>query len=419
MKKTVLIILLLSIAIVTKAQNTEKCRNIVQIAINSVNTQSTSVLTKHLADNFEIANQKGEIAKIVLKQLIKQLNDTIISYKETEKLTNDSILTLKYQLTYKKIGEKQAIFSFNKENKITHLELLKIMVKRMEKSERKIIKPNNNVLTVPFRTIGKLIGVNVILNGKERLFLFDSGSPSIIVNSKYLTKNDTIKYRTISDSKGINGNISNMDIENIDNLNFAGIELNNQKIITIDLSHLEESLDEKIYGLIGYEIFKDYDLLFDYQKRELLLIKPEYFNQYKKDSLNKNKITILPIELQKHIPVIKATIGKTEYTFGIDCGAETNLINEKLFLPLKKHLKKIKKDTLNGADNNRKEVLKGIVKKTKIGNIKFKNMTTVFSDISHLNNAYKVKIDGLLGYEFLSKKKILISYKRKELIFIE
>ena len=42
-----------------------------------------------------------------------------------------------------------------------------------------------------------------------------------------------------------------------------------------------------------------------------------------------------------------------------------------------------------------------------------------FNDISHLNNAYKMEIDGLIGYEVLSKQKTLISYKRKEIIFID
>ena len=40
---------------------------------------------------------------------------------------------------------------------------------------------------------------------------------------------------------------------------------------------------------------------------------------------------------------------------------------------------------------------------------KFKKMNTVFSDISHLNKNNKIIINGLVGYEVLSKHPTLIS----------
>ena len=34
-----------------------------------------------------------------------------------------------------------------------------------------------------------------------------------------------------------------------------------QEILTLDISHLEKELNIEIYGLIGYQIIKDYDML--------------------------------------------------------------------------------------------------------------------------------------------------------------
>lgn len=103
-----------------------------------------------------------------------------------------------------------------------------------------------------------------------------------------------------------------------------------------------------------------------------MLIKADYFDQYKKEYLSNSKLDMVPFTLSSHIPVKKG-----------------------------------------------KEVTKGLIKKTIIGKYKFKNMATVFSSISHLNKGYKINIDGLMGYELLSKQKTLISYKRKELMFIK
>ncbi len=210
-----------------------------------------------------------------------------------------------------------------------------------------------------------------------------------------------------------------MDIEKVEQLDFSGIQLNNQEVITLDLSHLEESLETEFYGLIGYELIKDYDIIFDYENLKLTLINPTAFDKYKSERLANSTLLKVPFNLERHIPVIKAQIGDKTLSYGIDCGAESNLISSDLLLPLKKYIKGSKKEELVGADNKPKEVEKGNVSKTKIGEKTFKNLTTVFSDISHLNEGYKLNLDGLIGYPVLSKQKTLISFDRKEIIFIE
>lgn len=61
----------------------------------------------------------------------------------------------------------------------------------------------------------------------------------------------------------------------------------------------------------------------------------------------------------------------------------------------------------------------GDIKSLNIGKKRFKHLPTVFSDISHLNARWTNKIDGLLGYEILSRQKLIMSINNKKLIFIE
>ncbi|GAE23770.1 hypothetical protein JCM10003_3591 [Bacteroides pyogenes JCM 10003] len=82
-------------------------------------------------------------------------------------------------------------------------------------------------------------------------------------------------------------------------------------------------------------------------------------------------------------------------------------------------MKKISSESLSGASKGKKEVTKARLKKFHAGTTAYKNMQFVFSDIAHLNKDKEVKIDGLLGYEFLSKHPTLISYQRKELLLIK
>ena len=129
-------------------------------------------------------------------------------------------------------------------------------------------------------------------------------------------------------------------------------------------------------------------------------------------------MSTVKIALEGHIPVVQVKIDDTVLNVGIDSGAESNLIDDDLFDNLKKYLNKIESEQLIGADNNPKKVKKGQIKKLQIGERILKKQTTLFSDISHLNEGYKLNLDGLIGYPVLSKQKTLISFERKEMTFI-
>jgi len=416
---TFILVTLMTQAVIS--QDIKKCREIIKITAEAVNTGSSVELEKYLAPNFEIADQKGDLAKKILKQLFTQLGDTIQSSLELSFEMNEKSLTIIHSFSYSKMGQKNATFVFDEDNKLKKLALFEMEVKTMDSSKRNFIKPQNAIIKIPFFMIGNLIATEVRLNNEKKVFLFDSGSPKVILNSRYISINDSVYKKTISSSKGVGGNISGMDIEEVKKLEFGGIIMKDQDVLTLDISHLEKGLktDIEIYGLIGYELIKDYDLLFDYEKKELTLIDPVSFNQYKNEHFFDHKLSIIPFNLSSHIPVFNGRIANKDYFFGIDCGAEINLMNDDLLALMYKHLKNTKIDTLLGADKNHKEITKGLIKETIIGGKKFKNMETLFSNISHLNNGYKLKLDGLMGYELLSKQKTLISYHRKQLILIE
>lgn len=417
MKYLKIFILLFSITQVSFSQDIGECRKIVNLTIESINNGSAESLNEYLSDDFSVAGQKGKIAKMVLEQLFSQLGEKVKFHQEIKQSKINKRLELVYNVDYMKMGRKEATFIFNENNLLTELTLFEMEVKTMG-NDTKIKKSSQDIIEIPFYYAGKLIAVKVLLNGVYRTFILDSGAPRVILNSKYISKQDTTR-KTISASKGVSGNISGMDIENVEQLDFYGIQLNNQEVITINMSHLEKSLETKIYGLIGYDLIKDYDLLFDYENLKFTLINPAVYESYINENFANSSLQSVPFDLEGHIPVVKVKVGQKSYSYGIDCGAETNLINETLFESLKRHTKQIKVDELVGADNRPKKVKKGKVKETMIGNKSFKNLMTFFSDISHLNEGYKLNLDGLIGYEVLSKQKTIISFDRKEMIFIE
>lgn len=401
------------------SQDITECRKVIQLTIESINTRSAEKLEGYLAEDFTMAGQQGEIAKLVLKQLFAQLNDSVKSSIELTQNRHEDGLEIKCNIEYYNGGMKEASFLFNSKSFLKELNLIKLTVKTI-KGDAAIKKPDQPFVQIPFILSHNLITVKVLFNGEEKNFILDSGSPKVILNSKYLNLNrDSINKRSISSTQGVEGNISGMDIQKIQELSLGGIKLSKQEVLTLDLSHIEKELDTQIFGLIGYEFIKEYDVLFDYLEQKITLIDPEYYPDYYKNQLSKCQLKVNSIQMKKHIPVVEANINGITIKFGIDCGAESNLIDNDLFPKLKHGVKKMDSDELIGVANKTQKVKSGQLRKMVIGNKEFQNIYSVFSDMPHLSEGYDIEIDGLLGFPILSRQKTLLSFARKELVFID
>lgn len=416
------VILFLSFSQCIKAQSITECEKIVQETVNAINNHSTDSLQKHLSPDFECSGQKGNVATLVLNQIVVQLNENVLKYEKISEGKDEKGLTLVYKFTYSQIGERTSTFVFNKENKIERLDLFAVMIKKADK-EIELERPQSKMISIPFEiTSDNLIVVTAMINGEKYKFIIDSGAPSLYLNSKYFKENETKKGISLNNSKDVNGsNINGQDIIAVDSFNFNGIQAKNIKVMMSDLSHLENGL--KIHGLIGYSIYKDYDLLFDYQNKTLTLIYPDYTDTFLKE--NKYKFSEVSLFFDEgksysHIPCVNAQIDKATLLLGIDSGAGGNLIDSQLWTQLKKNVKELKITDLKGINNrNSTEVNAGKLRSMKIGSKKFKNTETLFSNIDHINATRSEAIQGLIGYEILSRQKTILCYKNRKLIFID
>ena len=415
MKRLTFLFVALLCAFHAYSQDVTECRKVVNIAVDAVNNRSTDELKKYLASDFTCAGKSGAIAIKVMELLVNQLNEHISDISEISEQQGNGTLTLVYDFNYsKKLGHKNATFVFNANNQLKQLELLSVQVKTLDK-KTDFETPAQEIITVPMEIQDNMIVVTAKLNGIERKFIFDSGAQSLYLNSRYFGK-DTIN--SISGAKSVNSSISGQDIIPIDSFDFYGIKTQNKDFVMSDLSHLLK--DEGIYGLIGYQVVKDYDWLFDYANKTLTLIKPDKTADY----INKMQYTTYEIPIQmtsetSHIPFVKGKIGTEEVSLGIDCGAAANLLDIALFDKLKNNLTDITTTELAGVSTQKTDVQKASVKSLALGKKLFENVSTVFNNMNHLNSRWENKIDGLIGYEILSKQKTIVSLRNKKIIFIQ
>lgn len=257
-----------------------------------------------------------------------------------------------------------------------------------------------------FELAHDLIFVHAKVNGREKIFILDSGAPTLVLNKRY-SKSDNPK----GSAGAVSGSVSYQKIR-INQFKWMKIQLVDYDAIVINIKHLEIQTDKKIFGLIGYLQIKDYVLQIDYKKKDLSLLETI--------GTKTNFSRVIPFEQKAHIPIVIAKIGNKQFRFGIDTGAERNLID----LPAEKKIgeqefKNRGTDGLSGA-NQKQTAVKTVQLKQLIINTKvFKDMRFVIQDISHLNQDYGLNIDGLLGFPFLSYQKTSIDFPNKQIYLWE
>ena len=267
-------------------------------------------------------------------------------------------------------------------------------------------------VVIPFETYKGLIFIEAEIDGQRGQFMLDTGSPTIFLNSYRFSDLTESKY-TVT---GVNGEIENVRSKFVSSLKTEQVEWNNFEATSFDMIHLEQLCRRQLLGLLGYSAFKKFELMIDYESKELTLFKLDRRGNRLKP-MSKEPLRKHSFKMAKHLPVLEVMVDNFILKLGVDTGAEVNLLHKKWERKLYNHFLNYEEVQLSGASKQQKLSSKSVFDEMEVNNEPFTRMKTLITDLSHLMNNYRIKIDGLLGYEFLSKSVISINFKKKELYF--
>ena len=265
------------------------------------------------------------------------------------------------------------------------------------------------VMQSDFELVGGLIFLDANLEGQSQSFILDTGSPHLLLNSSLSSEKKSNKNGFEISGVGGKKKVKKMYKVNFD---WQGINVRRESTFAIDLGRIARIKKRDFAGLISYDQVKRKELLIDYAKEKVFLISKSnktFFENYDKS----DKIWF---RMVGHLPVIKVKIGNKRYYFGIDTGAEINVIDKRLRKRLPKDM--IASDFLGlimGGDNQKIQVNHIEVKEMKVGKSYYKNQPFAFADLSFLQGEDGIQLDGLLGYPFLKEALFSINFRKKQL----
>lgn len=271
-------------------------------------------------------------------------------------------------------------------------------------SEKSIGKKRENSRIISFDLNGGLIFFEARLNGVKDTFILDTGSPGLLLNED-TNPSDSSSFSAVGVSGKVTFQKKKGQLFQMGNMHKRGLES-----LCADLSHLERVKKQRFRGMVGHKVFEENELLIDYLNKTIQLLDNE-----KEDIVGglcrKGKI---PFVKQQHFAVVSVKIGGRKYNFGIDTGAEVNLLDQEIAKWLSdKHLQKTRTIKIRGVNKRKVQASEVNISKMRVNRKDYHDMPFVIMDMQNLNAGFGIELDGLLGYPFLSSSIFSIDYKNQ------
>jgi len=272
-----------------------------------------------------------------------------------------------------------------------------------------------NTVYIPFTLVGQLMMVEARVDTVSGFFIVDTGSERLVINNKHY-KPGLQSIPVVS--TGNTGFVQSVVGKNIDSLKVQLLVMKNLYAHFLDLSHIEAKKNTRIVGILGYDVFKDFEIFIDFPDRRIVLYR---LNQ-KGNRIDLQTKWEVPADslnfiLKKHLIQVVAEINHVKVKMILDSGAELNLIDRHVNRKVLDNFTIIKRVNLVGVGQKEVEVLAGVLKEVHCGQQYQEKMNTLLTSLDALNDGFGAQADGVLGYEFLKSRRTLINYTTHKIYF--
>lgn len=268
---------------------------------------------------------------------------------------------------------------------------------------------------IPFRRAGNLILIQAKADTTTGNFILDTGAPNLVLNLTYFRNYPSVMGTS---GGGITGSVPAVTHTTVGKFSFGAIKYHNLKANVINLGHIEDTRGMKIFGLLGVNLFKQFEMIIDYQKGVIYLhlIRRKEASTYKSEMLKDTlAYNTFPIDIADNKIITRAELSGKKLNFILDTGAESNVLDSRLPNRIFENVTISRRVMLSGSGSEKVEALYGDLKNLKIGNKTVETLPILITNLEQMCLAYDYCIDGMLGFDFISQHKIGFNFVKREM----
>jgi Aspartyl protease len=271
---------------------------------------------------------------------------------------------------------------------------------------------------LPFSRAGNLILIKAKADAIEGSFILDTGAPGLILNMTYFRDYPVSEHYAGEEGGGITGSVAGYGHTVVKKLSFGAVNYFKVEADRINLGHIENSKGIKIFGLLGVQLFKQFEMIIDYENSEIHLhhITKKDGKNYQHPLLSDtSSYSVFPIDLLENKILAFGKVGTRKLTFLVDTGAESNVIDSRLSGSVLDNVIITRRMVLNGAGNKKVDALYGDMSNLTFGDRSITSMPVLVTNLEKMCFAYNRCLDGMLGFDFLSMHKIGFNFVKRKM----
>ncbi len=286
--------------------------------------------------------------------------------------------------------------------------------------------PKKNASEIDIKIINNTILLPIDLDYNLRFyFILDTGVSTTIIteplvqNILQLPVERTIKLKGYGRSRPIEALVCKAFNYNINKAYF----FEDQYVIVIDESlNLDKHFGLPVYGIIGYDFLKNYQVVIDFNRSKLILRNPLSKKRIRRLRKKKNVIVYNLDFNDGTKPIIKAKLNQKSFEDSVELILDTGFSGALTLYPNNQTDNLLQKPFIPhyqgiGMNGEILSSMKKLESLTLSKNVRLKNITTNFMDSLSVNNLKLAqKYDGSIGNDVLRRFYVTLDYPNNVII---
>lgn len=271
--------------------------------------------------------------------------------------------------------------------------------------------------TIPFSRAGNLILIRARADSMDGNFILDTGSPYLVLNLTYFRDYPTREI-TEQEEGGITGVVSSVLRTSVRSLTLGRVTYSRMDANLVNLGHIENSKGVRIFGLLGMQLFRQFEMIIDYETNLIHLhrISKKEENSYRHEMLGDTSLyREYAVDIINDRVLARTEIAGKKLRLLIDFAAESNVLDSRLPDKVFENVTILRRITINGVGNRRVEALYGDLANMKMGDQNINKLPVLIANLEKTCISYESCIDGILGFDFLSLHKIGFNFVKRKM----
>ena len=269
---------------------------------------------------------------------------------------------------------------------------------------------------IRFRLAGgaqPLMLVPVHVNGRgPHEFILDTGAGTTILTPDLSTML-ALKSTGSKEGQTAGGKV-NVLLAKVQSIALGSVQREDLDVAITDLSHLERVVGAKIAGDLGYNFLKHFRLTIDFRNSQLAINEPRHALEFPSAVAEVKFRLAAPA---KPLILVQAHLnGRGPFQLALDTGTSTTAISPQLARDLNLRQTVIPPVTTGGATIN---VSAARIESLAVEGAVLRDMDVIVGDfLEMLSTVIGVRLDGIIGHNFLKLYKVVIDYPNETLALL-